>query len=296
MDDINFAELADHLIPTALAAGAATLRHFSKDGCASKLKADGSPVTIADEEAEALILSDLAQRFGSIPVVAEEAASGGHLPSACSRFFLVDPLDGTREFTSGSGQFTVNIGLVDAGVPRFGIVYAPALGELYVTVDDDKAMMTTIASPQTCSHVDLDERHVITTRDWSEAGLTIVGSQSHQNAQDQAFIDDLPLEVTDRRSIGSSLKFCLVARGEADVYTRFGPTMEWDTAAGEAVLRAAGGTVLRTDGAPFYYGKAETGYLNPGFIAYGSHGLLKRLAGTASNVVSTAAAGAGAGQ
>ena len=280
MDDKDVRAFASKLTGTALRAGAVTLHYFKNDAQEATKKADGSPVTLADQEAEVLILEDLKKFVPEIPVIAEEAVSRGEVPDVGSRFFLVDPLDGTREFTGGSGEFTVNIGLIEDGEPVFGIVYAPALGDLYVTLGNNEVVMAKVVSPESPGDVELAslELQSIATRATGDAGLTVVASKSHGSSEGDSWIEALPMPVTGRRNIGSSLKFCLVARGEADLYPRHGPTMEWDTAAGHAVLRAAGGLVTRIDGAPFRYGKTDTGYRNTGFIAYSSDGLRQRLA------------------
>ena len=279
MDDNELRALASKLTGTVLRAGAVTLHYFKNEAQDATRKADGSPVTLADQEAEVLILDDLKKVAPDIPVIAEEAVSRGEVPEVGSRFFLVDPLDGTREFTGGSGEFTVNIGLIENGEPVFGIVYAPALGDIYVTLGRNEAAMAKVPLPrdpgdQELSPLDLTR---IEARAVAQDGLTVVASRSHGTSEGESYLEGLPLPVAGRRNIGSSLKFCLVARGEADLYPRHGPTMEWDTAAGHAVLRAAGGLVTTVDGRPFRYGKSETGYRNTGFIAYSSKTLRERL-------------------
>lgn len=280
MDDNELRSLAELLTGTALRAGQVTLRYFKSDAANVTQKADGSPVTLADHEAEELILEDLRKYAADIPVVAEEAVSRGEIPAVGHRFFLVDPLDGTREFTGGSGEFTVNIGLVEDGEPVFGIVYAPALGDIYITLGGGEAAMAKVAQPSEPGAAGFAALALqnIATRPVPEDGLTVVASRSHGTSEGESWLESLPLPVTARRNIGSSLKFCLVARGEADIYPRHGPTMEWDTAAGHAVLRAAGGLVTTVDGAPFRYGKTGSGYRNTGFIAYSSDALRRRLA------------------
>ncbi|MBU2583148.1 MAG: 3'(2'),5'-bisphosphate nucleotidase CysQ [Alphaproteobacteria bacterium] len=273
--------LASKLTATVLRAGAVTLHYFKNDAQNASEKADGSPVTLADQEAEVVILNDLKKLVPDIPVIAEEAVSRGEVPDVGSRFFLVDPLDGTREFTGGSGEFTVNIGLIENGEPVFGIVYAPALGDFYVTLGKAEVAMGKVANPAQpgdAGIASLDLKAIL-TRGVPDEGLTVVASKSHGTSEGEAYLDGLPLPVTGRRNIGSSLKFCLVARGEADLYPRYGPTMEWDTAAGHAVLKAAGGLVTTIDGAPFRYGKTDAGYRNSGFIVYSSEALRQRLAG-----------------
>lgn len=279
MNDAELKSLAEGLTVTALRAGLITLKFFKSDANGATQKADGSPVTLADQEAEVLILEDLQKLAPNIPVIAEEAVSRGEVPNVGSRFFLVDPLDGTREFTGGSGEFTVNIGLVEDGEPIFGIVYAPALGDIYLTLGRDAAVTAKVADPAAAAETGLSGLSLtpIKARPPADDGLTVVASRSHGTSEGEAWLESLPLPVTGRRNIGSSLKLCLVACGEADLYPRHGPTMEWDTAAGDAVVRAAGGLVTTADGAPFRYGKTDAGYRNTGFIVYSSEALRDKL-------------------
>ena len=243
----------------ALAAGRIVMKVYEADG-AHRAKSDGSPVTDADEQAEALILAALAKQFPDVPVIAEESVARGQVPAVARRFFLVDPLDGTREFVNRNGEFTVNIALIEDGGPVAGAVYAPALGQLYF--GGARAWGTDIATGST-GPIDGVAIHARPQPD----RLVAVASRSHGDADTERFLATLP--IAERRGIGSSLKFCLVAAGEADVYPRFGPTMEWDTAAGHAVLAAAGGRLVGADGAAFAYGKAATGFRNGGFVAWG---------------------------
>ena len=224
-------------------------------------KTDGSAVTIADEKAEALILDGLATLYPDTPVLAEEAASRGDVPVLGRRFLLVDPLDGTREFVNRTGEFTVNIAVVEDGVAVAGVVLAPAADRLFAGEIGRGAWSDSGGA-----------REALRVRARSEGRLTAVASRSHRSPQTQAFLDDLG--ATDFQPAGSSLKFCLVAAGEADVYPRLGRTMEWDTGAGQAVLEAAGGRVSVLDesgreGGPLRYAKADRGYDNPHFIAWG---------------------------
>ena len=228
------------------------------------IKADASPVTEADERAEAIILEHLAKAFPDIPVVAEEAVAAGKIPSTDgARFILVDPLDGTKEFINRRPDFTVNIALVDNGVPVTGIVYAPARGEAWIGSRDgaEKLVIEDFA---------VTNRQAIAAR-VRKSPPVAVASRSHNNAETEAFLTDNG--VTDTKSVGSSLKFCLIAEGEADVYPRYGRTMEWDTAAGDAVLRAAGGMTVGLDDKPLPYGKRnqlhDSDFANPFFIAWG---------------------------
>ena len=239
-----------------------------EDGFEAREKADGSAVTEADDRAEALILEGLAERFPDVPVLAEEATARGEVPELGRRFFLVDPLDGTREFVNRTGEFTVNIALVEDGEPVMGVVYAPALAKMYAGARGAGAFVQDLDP----SAEDGPEPVRCETRARTEGALTAVASRSHRSPETEAFLTDLG--ATDFEPAGSSLKFCLVATGKADVYPRLGRTMEWDTGAGQAVLEAAGGRVhaLSESGeelGPLRYAKAGRGYDNPHFIAWG---------------------------
>lgn len=251
------------LYPAVLAAGAAIMSHYDA-GTAMETKGDGSPVSAADREAEDIILAALAQIAPGVPVVAEEAASAGLVVHTGDTFFLVDPLDGTREFAARRPEFTVNIALVREGVPVFGIIYAPALSQLYWT-DAGAAFKADVPLQPPADLSGLDA-HRLATAKAHDGPQTIVASRSHGSDELEVWLQSI--DAGARVNIGSSLKFCLVAEGKADLYPRFGPTMEWDTAAGHAIAVAAGGCVTRTCGAAFLYGKADEGYRNPGFIVW----------------------------
>ena len=218
-------------------------------------KGDQSPVTEADERAEALIIPALQALAPGVPIVAEEAVAGGAVPEVGDLFWLVDPLDGTKEFISRNGEFTVNIALVHQGQPVMGVVLAPALGRLFAGVVGQGAWLE-----------EAGVRRPIQCRATPEEGLTVVASRSHGDAAAlDAFLAGRKVAAT--TNAGSSLKLCLVAAGEADLYPRLGRTMEWDIAAGHAVLRAAGGSVSDLQGRPLGYGKP--GFDNPHFAAAG---------------------------
>jgi 3'(2'), 5'-bisphosphate nucleotidase len=254
-------ELVAILNDAAVAAGAEILR-IRDQGADVRSKEDASPVTDADEAGERIILAVLKAATPDIPIVAEESAAAGQMPdSVGSRFWLVDPLDGTKEFIRGQADFTVNIGLIDERRPVMGVVYAPARGDLYFVGAPNQAFMRTRQPGGTWT----TDRH-IHVRTQRPDGLAVVASKSHRNQETNDFI--AKLEVKTLVSAGSSLKFCLVATGDADVYPRLGPTMEWDTAAGDAVLRAAGGTVSTIDGKPFLYAKPD--FRNGFFVARGA--------------------------
>ena len=236
----------------AAAAGQAVMGHYGR-GEGAEFKPDHSPVTAADREAEALILAALEREFPGVPVVAEEAQAAGADVKVGLRFFLVDPLDGTREFLKGNGEFTVNIALVENGVPVAGAVFAPARGRMFFA-DETGAFEQSGGAARR-----------IQTRRVPASGPVALCSRSHDDAQTQAYLKKLGVqEIT---TLGSSLKFCLLAAGEADLYARAGRTMEWDIAAGHAILSAAGGVLTDWDGGAFLYGKP--GFANGGFIARG---------------------------
>lgn len=248
------------IVALAEAGGDIVWRHFVA-GCTATIKSDDSPVTAADRDAEAAILAGLAIAAPGIPVVAEEESAAGRTPDVVAAFFLVDPLDGTKEFIRRGDDFTVNIALVEGGAPTMGVVYAPARHTLYWGDVAVGAWAATRAPDGERSG-----EHAIAVRACSGAPCA-VASRSHA----MPGLDEWLAAggIVDRVSVGSSLKFALIASGEADVYPRTGPTMEWDTAAGDAVLRAAGGRTLDPDGAPFLYGKP--GFRNSGFVATGAY-------------------------
>ena len=215
-------------------------------------KSDASPVTVCDRAAEAIILRALAKAAPGVPVIAEEEVAEGRIPAHGDTYFLVDPLDGTKEFVRGGDDYTVNIGLIVDGVPRLGVVYQPALDRLHLGLVGAGAWLEESGT-----------RTAIAARPLGEA-REAVASKSHLN---QATIDYLEQAIgaCSHVSVGSSLKFCIVAEGRADIYPRLSPTSEWDTAAGHAVLLAAGGRVDGIDGRPLTYGKIA--FLNRGFCA-----------------------------
>ena len=235
----------------------------------ARRKADGSPVTDADEASEDYILTALRSHLPEIPVIAEEEQAAGIGRSIGARFILVDPLDGTREFIGGRAEFAVNIGLIEGGVPVAGAIYAPLLSKLWI--GGTTASVLTVEPGLALSSA-LDRRS-IATRPLPEGPLTVVASRSHPDRMTGEFIERL--SVQERISAGSSLKFCLVAEGRADVYPRFGPTMEWDVAAGHAIIRAAGGVVLDGEGRPFRYRKEQ--FRSGPFVALGQPALAARL-------------------
>jgi 3'(2'), 5'-bisphosphate nucleotidase len=277
---LDLPALADALLPVAVAAGEAILRHYAA-GVDVVRKSDGSPTTAADAEAEAIITAALAQLAPDIAIVAEEAMEGSAGPAILpdAPFWLVDPLDGTKEFIGRTGQFTVNIALIVAAQAVLGVVYVPAEGVLYWGTTTGGAFRQQLgqtlasggvgADANSSSHTPHPISHPLPQRLRLAPAVMppyrVVMSHSHGDRRGiLEHFSHLPLGEIVRA--GSSLKFCRVAEGAADFYPRLGPTMEWDTAAGQAVLEAAGGVITRLDGAPFRYHKA--GWRNPGFAAF----------------------------
>lgn len=250
---MEYAQLLDRIAEAATEAGEAILA-VVRSGFEVEAKRDSSPVTQADRAAELIILAALARAAPGVPVIAEEEVAAGRIPAHDDIFFLVDPLDGTKEFVRGGDDYTVNIGLIERGEPRLGVVYAPATRRLHGGCVGEAAWLD-----------DGNGRQPIRTRQREEQ-LTAVASKSHLN---QATVDylDAAVGACARVSVGSSLKFCIVAEGKADIYPRLSPTSEWDTAAGHAVLLAAGGLIDGPDGTPLRYGKRA--FLNRAFVATG---------------------------
>ncbi|APG92130.1 3'(2'),5'-bisphosphate nucleotidase CysQ [Sinorhizobium americanum] len=248
---------------SAIAAGRAIMEIYNA-GPAVTYKADTSPVTDADHRAERIILDELATAFPDIPVIAEEAVAAGHVPNiAGKRFFLVDPLDGTKEFVERNDHFTVNIALIENGIPVAGVVHAPALRVIHAA-SRGMARKAPVEGGQIGS--------------WQPIGCRPCGgrpvaliSRWHNSAETLAHLAENG--INDYEAVGSSLKFCLLAEGKADIYPRFSRTMEWDTAAGDAILRAAGGETIVIEGSPLAYGKRnqpnDSDFANPWFVARG---------------------------
>jgi len=255
METIDYSYVLKELKVAARDAGNEIMKIYA-NSIKVNFKEDGSPVTLADKEAEHIILKSLNKIIPEILIISEENLSSHNL-KATDQFFLIDPLDGTKEFLKkdGLGSFTVNIGLIENGIPTLGVVYAPALNRMFF------ASVSTGAFEESNNLI-----KPIAIRTLPHSGAVAVASVSHRDELTNNWLNDHKIKNT--ISIGSSLKFCLVACGEADVYPRFGPTMEWDTAAGDAVLRCAGGSVTLPNDKPFSYGKSS--YRNGPFIAHGS--------------------------
>ncbi len=248
--------LMKDLTPFILEAGERIMDIYNK-GPKKIVKFDGSPLTEADRASEEIIIAALKQLAPGILVISEENVDS-HYKLAEKRFFLVDPLDGTKEFlkNDGKGSFTVNIGLIENNIPKMGIVYAPALGEMFFGCKNYGAWQTING-----------EKTKISVSEPKSKKIRAVASASHRDSKTNQWLKNH--KIVETSSIGSSLKFCLVASGQADVYPRFGPTMEWDTAAGDAILRAAGGYMTNPDLSNFNYGKHL--YKNGPFIAWGGY-------------------------
>lgn len=258
MTNSDHSALVQGLIELSIKAGDVIMDVYAREFSVSE-KEDRSPVTEADGAAEEIILKGLKALAPDIPVVAEEEFSEGVRREIGDRFFLVDPLDGTREFINKNGEFTVNIGLIEDGQPVVGVVYAPATGRLFAGHGPDTAIEMDIKQAGSPKPIE--------ARTAPKGGMTAIASRSHRDQKTEEYLN--LYNINEFKSAGSSLKFCLIAAGEADIYPRHGRTMEWDTAAGHAVLAAAGGTVTKLDGSPFLYGKEEEGFANPFFVARG---------------------------
>lgn len=257
---IEYSTFVKPIIDIITSAGEIILQYYDGE-IETTLKADNSPVTKADIAANEYIISKL-KKISNITIISEEEIN--QAVSLNQTFWLVDPLDGTKSFIKHTDEFTVNIGLIKNQIPVFGAVYVPVTKELYYTGEDGKAY----------KKVADESSQLISVRDIPEDGMTVVASKSHITNETKAYIEKLP--VKDFKSASSSLKFCLLAEGKADIYPRFGLTMEWDTAAAHAILLAAGGSLEKTDGSKFIYAKTRNNYpetqkdyLNTFFIARG---------------------------
>ena len=261
----NDADLVEALVAASIAAGEVILR-VRAGGLSVEKKADHSPVTEADRAAEAIITERLTKIAPGTAVIAEEAVYEGRIPEVGNAFFLVDPLDGTREFVKGGNDFTVNIGLVRDGMPAVGVIYVPATGKLYGGAVGTGAWRADVVNGVVGGKRSMHVRPAL------QGPIDVVASKSHRTKETDAFI--ARFDVGRLVSAGSSVKFCVIAAGEADLYPRMGTTMQWDTAAGEAILRAAGGKVVTIEGKPLAYGPSGASgaeaFRNPWFVAVGS--------------------------
>ena len=256
---MNYDKLTEVMRKLAIEAGAKIMDIYNSDDFEVQLKSDDSPVTVADQAADDLISAGLKAAFPDVALVTEEQ-SDSH-DQDVDTFLIVDPLDGTKEFINRRGDFTVNIAYVEKGVPTRGVIYAPARERMFFTLADGTAVEETGAFAVKT----IGETRPINVAEADNDALMVVASKSHRDQATDDYINKYA--VKDSKSAGSSLKFCLVATGEADLYPRVGRTMEWDTAAGHAVLAGAGGQVVRFDDhSPLTYGK--DGFANPFFIAF----------------------------
>jgi 3'(2'), 5'-bisphosphate nucleotidase len=266
-------ELGGALLPAFARAARLELGYF-RGGLDVQRKADASPVTIADQEAEAIILEVLADVAPDVPIIAEEQYSAGIIPDVDGTLFLVDALDGTRAFVKGDADFTINVALVVDRVPVFGMILLPVSGELYVTLQSDRAART-VLDVNTDTGFDEVDWTDIRVRIPDRQSLVVALSNSHPSSKLEKELADKP--IGGRIEAGSSLKFCRVAEGKADLYPRLGSISEWDIAAGHAILRAAGGEVTRMDGSPLRYGNDDVKYRTPAFVGWGGEVLSDQL-------------------
>jgi 3'(2'), 5'-bisphosphate nucleotidase len=257
LDPAAYPELVEALTAIAMAAATA-IGHTRRNG-GLRVKADGSPVTAADRAAEAVIRDGLTRLIPTLPIISEEAAEREKPAIKSGTYFLVDPLDGTREFIAGRDEYTINIALVTDGAPALGVIAAPALGTIWRGIVGRGAdRLEFFAGKAGASQV-------IETRARPEDELIVIVSRSHLDPRTRAYLDGLP--PAQRLACGSSVKFCRLAEGAADLYPRLGPTHDWDVAAGHAILAAAGGSVIEPDGAALTYGTPKL--IIPAFIAWG---------------------------
>ncbi|MFY0610126.1 MAG: 3'(2'),5'-bisphosphate nucleotidase CysQ [Hyphomicrobiaceae bacterium] len=266
-------ELVHGLVPAALAAARVEMDYFRGD-FAIERKADSSPVTVADQEAELILLKALAEVAPDVPVIAEEQYSAGIIPDVDGTLFLVDALDGTRAFVKGNADFTINVALVVDQAPVFGLILLPATGQLYVTLGPNAVGFAKV-DVQNERDADGMNFEPVRSRTPDPDALVVTLSNSHPSKRlDQALADK---PISSRLEAGSSLKFCRLAEGRADFYPRFGSISEWDIAAGHAILKAAGGEVTGFDGEPLGYGNHVAKYRTPPFVAWGREDLKAQL-------------------
>ncbi len=263
---MDFFKLTEVFCDLALQAGDAIMEIYSRGNIVIETKTDSSPVTNADKAADAIIYRGLKAAFPNLDVVTEEKSESHYLLK--KNFILVDPLDGTKEFINRTGEFTVNIAYIQNNSPSHGVVYAPAIKRLFTT--DHSSKSYEIIRPATKTGKMLKNQLQVSVPDPS--ALTVIASKSHINLKTKKYLEKY--SISNSKNAGSSLKFCLIAAGEADLYPRLGRTMEWDTAAGHAILLGAGGHVTNlSTKKPLYYGKA--GFENPFFVAHSQKSIIK---------------------
>ncbi|MGO9487038.1 MAG: 3'(2'),5'-bisphosphate nucleotidase CysQ [Rhodomicrobium sp.] len=260
----DYKDFALSVMAAAQRAGAAIMDIYGP-GMDVRYKADRSPVTDADQASEDILIAALSELMPDVPAIAEERAAANNLPSTGSTYFAVDPLDGTKEFLKLNGEFCINVGLIDAGKAVFGLLFAPAKADCFVTLGRGEAYRCEL---HPAHNPPRQQSFDFTPLRGEAAGrpFTAIVSRSHIRPETVAFLDSRG--NPERMTMGSAMKFGMLAAGEADVYPRHGPTNEWDTAAGQAILEAAGGCVLTLDGKPLLYGKKDQNFLNPPFIAW----------------------------
>lgn len=261
---VHRAALTNIVRRIALAAGEITLEYYDAAGFSgAQEKVDGSPVTLADQAAEAYIVKELYALIPDVPVVGEELVAAGQTPdlNGADYIWFVDALDGTKEFISGGEEYTVNIALTKNGEPVLGVVYVPVKGELYAGFIEEDGTTKSVRWLE-----ETDNEKEIHVRELPRAGLTVVASKSHgDGGRQDAFLEQFKVEKMLKKA--SSLKICAIAAGKADLYPRFGPTCAWDIAAGHAILNAAGGLIHTLGGVPLRYGTDDPEFLNPEFVA-----------------------------
>jgi 3'(2'), 5'-bisphosphate nucleotidase len=264
LEAAEYKDLAFTIMEAAQQAGLAIMDIY-RSTPKVRFKPDNSPVTDADQASETILIAALSKLMSDVPVVAEERTSSGYVPRLGRSFFLVDPLDGTKEFLKFNGEFAINVALVEDGKAVFGLIYAPDKADCYVTLSPGGAYRCPLP-PDPATH----PSHAAFTPLNGEAAagrpFRAIVSHSHLRPEAVTFLENLG--NLEKASLGSSLKFGVLARGDADVYPRFGPTSEWDTAAGHAILEAAGGCTVTLEGQPLRYGKRDEGFTNPAFIAW----------------------------
>lgn len=263
LEAADYKDFALSVIGAAQKAGAAIMDIYGPN-MNVRYKADSSPVTDADHASEDIIIGELSKLMPDVPIVSEEQASAGNLPATAGVYFLVDPLDGTKEFLKLNGEFSINIALVSGERAIFGLLFGPAKADCFVTLSPGKAYRCVLHPARGPQLKDLDFKRL--NGETGKRPVTAIVSRSHMRPETVAFLEELG--NPERMTMGSALKFGLLAAGEADVYPRHGPTNEWDTAAGQAILEAVGGSVLTLDGEPLRYGKSEQRYGNPPFVAW----------------------------
>lgn len=270
MTNIDLTKLSELLLPEVLEAGH-LMMELRVHGFSVDTKTDNSPVTEADKKVEKNLIRILSKIEPDIPVVAEEEMANIITPHMLSTdtFFLLDPLDGTRDFCENRDDFTINIGLIQNGHPVFGLIYAPARSEIFLTVSENESLFSNVSPYQKISSLEKLNPQPIRVRTGGGKGLHALVSRSETN---EVFAERIrKLGANKITGMSSAIKFCLIARGDADIYPRYGATHEWDTAAGHAILNSAGGAVVTMEGTPLTYGKSQNHFLNGPFVARASN-------------------------